>query len=218
MIFFATKSGRKLILQRIVPYSLLTGFMDARPRSHIFPSRTTGSLLPYQHQHGKKKFVPVFILYSQKKARRQTTEDQSECHFAELLVAIHICWRRRPSSLRSTSLCETRDSLWSLQNRQRNDKSKERRTSQTAHFQTVYWPSYRAFAETPERRHKAAVLLKNLPKKERCHRTHPRTTSEVPNAICPLENARLRHCHHHLLRHLLDFCASVTTGLEFYDT
>ena len=30
MIFFATKSGRKLILQRIVPYSLLTGFMDAQ--------------------------------------------------------------------------------------------------------------------------------------------------------------------------------------------
>ena len=128
--FNATKSGRKLILQRNVPYSLLTGFMDAQEA--IFSHQ---GLLEQPFTIS----TPTVLANSEKVL--YFGGKPSECHFAELLVAIHICWRRRPSSLRSTSLCETRDSLWSLQNRQRNDKSKERRTSQTAHFQTVYWPS-----------------------------------------------------------------------------
>ena len=54
----------------------------------------------------------------------------------------------------------------------------------------------------PEMETQGSSFTKKNSKKERCHRTHPRAsrrslpTSEVPNAICPLENARLRHCHH----------------------
>lgn len=58
MIFCATKSGRKLILQRNVPYSLLTGFMDAQEA--IFSHQ--GLLAAFYHintksisQHGKEK-------------------------------------------------------------------------------------------------------------------------------------------------------------------
>ena len=58
MIFCATKSGRKLILQRNVPYPLLTGFMDAQEA--IFSHQ--GLLAAFYHintksisQHGKEK-------------------------------------------------------------------------------------------------------------------------------------------------------------------
>ena len=80
MIFFATKSGRKLILQRIVPYSLLTGFMDAQEA--IFSHQ---GLLEQPFTIS----TPTVLANSEKVL--YFGGKPSECHFAELLVAIHIC-------------------------------------------------------------------------------------------------------------------------------